>query len=146
MKLSRLSIVLYMGIVFASGGALGWYGQRFYYESEVRPKQIKSDPKEMRKRIIAEYQRRLSLTADQVTKLEIIFDDTRAQQDQVFQKQLKESFEKTQPERQQIRETYADRIREILNPQQKIEYEQMRKEREEKRQQGKDGGKRGPGI
>ncbi len=36
----------------------------------------------------------------------------------------------------------------MLDPQQKIEYEQMRKEREEKRQQEKKdgGGKRGPGI
>ncbi len=79
MKLSRLAIALYMGVVFASGGVLGWFGQKTYTESTVGVKQATKDPQEFRKRLVAEYQRRLQLTPDQVTKLTIILDDTRAQ-------------------------------------------------------------------
>jgi hypothetical protein len=146
MKLSRLAIALYMGIVFASGGVLGWFGQRTYHETTVGAKQATKDPQELRKRIIAEYQRRLQLSPDQETKLTIILDDTRAQFGIVFQAQQKESRAKAEPEYQRIRQAQIERVREMLSPQQKIEYEQMRKEREEKRQQDKKDGKRGPGI
>jgi hypothetical protein len=147
MKLSRLAIALYMGIVFASGGVLGWFGQKTYTESTVAPKRVSKNPEEFTKRLVAEYQRRLQLTPDQVTKLTIILDDTRAQANINFQAQLKDAREKSEPEFQRIRQAQIERVQEMLNPQQKIEYEQMRKEREEKRQQEKkDGGKRGPGI
>jgi len=148
MKLSRLTIALYMGIVFVSGGVLGWFGQKTYTESTVAPKQVSKDPREFTKRLLAEYQRRLQLTPDQVTKLTLILDDTRAQSNVNFQAQLKEAREKSEPEFQRIRQAQIERVREMLNPQQKVEYEQMRKEREEKRQQEKKdgGGKRGPGF
>ena len=147
MKLSRLSIALYMGIVFLSGGVLGWFGQRTYTESTVAPKRIAKNPEEFTKRLVTEYQRRLQLTADQVTKLTVILDDTRAQSNIIFQAQLKESREKSEPDMQRIRQAQIEHIQEMLSAPQKIEYEQMRKEREEKRQQReKDGGKRGPGI
>ena len=150
MKLSRLAIALYMGIVFASGGVLGWFGQKTYTESTVGVKQATKDPQEFRKRILAETQRRLQLTPDQVMKYTIILDDTRAMQDALYQRHMSEPLKEyfADPERQKIREGQIDRVREILDPTQKVEYEQMRKEREEKRQQEKKdgGGKRGPGF
>jgi C4-type Zn-finger protein len=146
MKLSRLTIALYMGIVFASGGVLGWFGQRLYTESTVAPKQVSKDPREFTKRLLTEYQRRLQLTPDQVTKLTVILDDTRAQSNINFQAHLKEAREKSEPEFQRIRQAQIERIQDMLNAPQKIEYEQMRKERELQRQQKKDGGKRGPGV
>jgi hypothetical protein len=118
-----------------------------YHESTVGVKQATKDPQEFRKRVMAEYQRRLQLTPDQMMKLTIILDDTRAQSDIVFKAQQKEAREKSDPEFQRIRQAQIERLRDMLNPQQKTEYDLMRKEREEQRQQKKDSGtKRGPGI
>ncbi|HEY4364523.1 MAG TPA: hypothetical protein VGN17_26395 [Bryobacteraceae bacterium] len=146
MKLSRLAIALYMGIVFASGGVLGWFGQRTYHETTVGQKQAAKDPQEFRRRVIAETERRLKLTSDQVMKYTIILDDTKALQDALYQRHMKEYF--ADPERQKIRETQIERMKGMLDSQQQGEYEQMRKERElERQQQKKDGsGKRGPGF
>jgi C4-type Zn-finger protein len=146
MKLSRLAIALYMGVVFASGGVLGWFGQKTYTESTVAPKRVAKNPKEWSERLVAEYQRRLQLTPDQVTKLTIILDDTRAQSNILFQAQLKEAREKSDPEFQRIRQGQIERIQGMLSAQQNTEYEKMRKERELQRQQDKKDGKRGPGI
>lgn len=148
MKLSRAAIALYVGLVFASGGVLGWFGQKLYHESAVAPKQVKNDPKEFRKRLIDEYQRRLSLTPDQVTKIGIILDDTLAQFNVVNQREKQEVREKDIPEFQRIRQGQVEKIREMLTPEQRVEYEKMRTEREQQRQQKKEsgGGGRGPGL
>ncbi len=78
MKLSRLAISLYVGLVFASGAVLGAFGHRLYSVSTVVSAKQNRNAEEFRKRVIAEMQGRLKLSGEQVTKLNFIMDDTRS--------------------------------------------------------------------
>src|SRR5580658_435890 len=104
MKLSRPAIALYVGLIFASGGVLGVFGQRLYNASTASAKEIKTPPSpdEFRKRVIAEYQRRLELTDGQVQKLNLILDETQAQ--------FNEIHAKTVPELQAVHQSQIDKI------------------------------------
>ncbi len=75
MKLSRGAIALYVGLIFASGLVLGAFGERLYTVSSVVARQ-RPDPEEFRKRIEAEYQSRLKLTPQQMSRLNVILDET----------------------------------------------------------------------
>ena len=126
MKLSRLAIAIYVGLVFASGAVLGAFSHRLYTVSTVIAKTTKN-PEEWRKRAVAEMQARLKLTDQQVVKLDAIFDETRAQ--------VEETRQKMRPAYQAIHEQQTEKILAMLTPEQQTEYEKMRKEREERRQQ-----------
>jgi hypothetical protein len=133
MKFSRAAIAVYVGLVFASGVVLGSFGQRLYMASTVSAK-VQKNPEEFRKRIITEYKSRLKLTDDQVTKLNSIMDDTRAQVDDTRQKM--------HPAYQRIHEEQVEKIRNMLTADQQLEYDKMRKEREDRQKQSG----RGPGV
>jgi hypothetical protein len=126
-KLSRAAIALYVGLVFASGVVLGAFGQRLYTASVVAPKQ-RPNPEEFRKRVMAEYESRLKLNSEQVVKLNTIFDETRTR--------MEETRKSMHPAYQKIHEDQVQKIREILNADQQLEYDKMRKEREQKQKQG----------
>jgi hypothetical protein len=132
MKLSRATIALYVGLVFASGLVLGAFGQRLYTASTVVAKQ-RPNPEEFRKRIVAEYESRLKLTPDQIVKLNQILDDTRAR--------MEETRQKMRPSYQKIHEEQVAKIRELLTPDQQSEYDKMRKEREERELHQKQSGR-----
>jgi hypothetical protein len=142
-KLSRASIALYMGLVFASGAVLGVFGTRYYnqvtFEARFKDKGGKGrrmSPEEYRRDAIRHMKERLSLTPEQETKLGLIYDETRAQFDALQRRIV--------PEQQAIGDAQTDRIREMLSPAQREEYEEMRKEREQKMRR-KDGRGFGPG-
>jgi Spy/CpxP family protein refolding chaperone len=135
MKFSRAAIAFYVGLVFASGAVLGAFGQRLYMASAVSAK-VQKNPDEFRKRMVTEYKSRLKLTDDQVAKLNVIMDDTRAQVD--------ETRQKMHPAYQAIHEQQVQKVRNMLTPEQQVEYDQMRKEREEKQKQSGRGP--GPGL
>ncbi|HEY7337696.1 MAG TPA: hypothetical protein VH639_22580 [Bryobacteraceae bacterium] len=144
MKLSRAAIALYLGIVFASGGVLGFFSNRLYtsYAAPPRPApKGPQDPREFRKGLVDTYNSRLQLSDDQKQKLNIILDDALAQ----YQAQFKKERAAIRPELNRIRQEQVDRITEMLTPSQREEYQKMLKEREQLR--GKKGGRPGgPGI
>jgi len=129
-KLSRAAIALYVGLVFASGLVLGAFGQRLYTASTLNPRQ-RPNPEEFRKKIVAEYEARLKLTPEQFAKLNVILDETR--------QRMEETRQKMRPEYQKIHEDQVGKIRAILNPDQQVEYDKMRKEREERESRQKQG-------
>jgi peptidoglycan hydrolase CwlO-like protein len=133
MKLSRAAIALYVALVFLSGMVLGVVGHRLYMVSTVNAKLA---PEEFRKKVVAEYQQRLKLSDDQVQRLNIIMDETRAR--------IEETRQKLHPAYQKIREEQQGKFRDMLTPQQQVEYDQIRKEREQRQKQG--GGRGGPGL
>jgi hypothetical protein len=68
-----------VGLVFVSGGVLGVFGDRLYTVTTVtKAKNAKLTPEEFRHGYIGFMQKRLTLTEPQVTKLGLIFDETRA--------------------------------------------------------------------
>lgn len=131
MKLSRVTIALYVGLVFASGLVLGAFGLRLYEASTVSAKQRPS-PEDLRRRMVAEYESRLNLTPEQISKLNAILDDTRSR--------MEESRQKMRPAYQKIHDDQVAKIREMLSADQQVEYDKLRKEREQHQKQ------RGRGI
>jgi Spy/CpxP family protein refolding chaperone len=136
MKFSRAAIALYVALVFASGVVLGVFGYRLYTVSTVNAKQTTRNPEEFRKKVVAEYQSRLKLTDEQVAKLDMIMDETRARID--------ETRQKMHPTYQKIREEQQEKFRSLLTPEQQTEYDKIRKEREARQKQGGRGP--GPGL
>lgn len=133
MNFSRKSIALYVGLVFLSGGVLGVFGDRLYTVTTVtKAKNAKLTPEEFRRGYIGFMQKRLTLTEPQVTKLGLIFDETRARMNEIHERAI--------PEQQEIQKAQTEKIRELLTPAQQSEFEVMRKEREKMRKGGSRGG------
>lgn len=121
MKRSRWTIALYVGLVFASGIVVGAFGHRFTVVSAVSANAGRN-PEEFRKRFHAEMKSRLSLTKDQIARLDAILEQTRAE--------FNSTRDSIEPALQKIREDQHQRILAILAPAQRAEYEKMRQERE----------------
>ena len=136
MNFTRKSIALYVGLVFVSGAALGVLGDRLYTVSTVtKAKNAKPSPEEYRRGYMGFMQKRLNLTDAQVSKLGLIFDETRARMNEIHERAI--------PEQKEIQQLQTDKIRELLTPAQQVEYENMLKERREKMKKG--GPRGGPG-
>jgi hypothetical protein len=134
MKLSRISISLYLTLIFLSGVAVGGFGHRLYTVSTVSATTTrKSD--EWRKRYITEMRTRLNLRSEQVGTLNGILDETRVR--------FRETHEKIKPEMDAIKQQQVDKIRGMLDESQRAEYERMRQEREARE---KAQGHKEPGI
>lgn len=126
MKLSRWTIALYVGLVFASGVVVGAFGHRFIDVSAVSAN-ARTNPEEFRKRFNAEVKTRLNLTPDQSKELGTILDSTR--------REFKATRDSIEPALAKIRDEQHQRILAILQPAQRSEYEKMRQERERDSQQ-----------
>lgn len=121
MRLSRLTIALYVGLIFASGAVVGAYSHRFFDVTTVSASASRS-PEEYRKRFHAEMKTRLKLTPEQVSQLDGVLNTTKAE--------FQATRESIVPELAKIRDEQHRRILAILNPAQQAEYEKMRQERE----------------
>jgi Spy/CpxP family protein refolding chaperone len=121
MTLSRWKVALYVGLVFVSGALLGAFSHRLYTVSGVSANAPRN-PEEFRKRYMEEMKSRLKLTADQVTKLSAILDETRAR--------VRSTRESIEPEIRQIRDEQQEKVHQILSAEQRPEYDKMRQERE----------------
>lgn len=139
MRLSRVAIAAYVAVVFLCGAVLGAFSFRLYTVSSVSAKstQARPNPEQFRRDYLATLKSRLNLNDGQVTRLNLILDDTRAR--------IREVHDRSQPEIQQIRKEQTDKIRALLAPEQRSTYEEMLKQREQRqRQKGVRGG--GPGF
>ena len=121
MRVPRLNIALYVGLVFLSGVVVGVFGDRLY---TVKTVVSARNPDEWRKRLVVEMQSRLKLRPDQLSRLNTILDETRSR--------VHEVHEKSRPEMEAIRQRQTEQIRTILDEGQRAEYEKMRAERDQK--------------
>jgi hypothetical protein len=134
MKFTRLSITLYLSLIFLSGIAVGAFGHRLYTVSSVSAKA--PNPQEWRKRYMQEMQTRLKLRPEQVSNLSGILDETRTR--------FHEARESFRPQLDSIRQQQVGKVRAMLNDDQRAEYDKMRQEREAREKA--EGHKDGPGI
>jgi hypothetical protein len=135
-KFSRAKIAIYLALVFLCGGVLGVFGTRLYLATSVlsaRPP--RRNPEEFRKKVLAELQSRLKLNAEQVVQLNGIMDETEAKVDET-RKQMHPAYIK-------IHEEQNQKIHNMLTADQQVEFDKMRKEREDREKQNPGG--RGPG-
>lgn len=136
MKLSRLTIALYVGLIFASGVVLGVFGHSLYAVTTVSSNRTLK-PEELRKKRMAEMQARMKLSDDQVSQINSIYDETRAK--------FHEVRDRYRPQMDALESAQREKVRAVLSQEQRAEYEKMLKEREE--QQKQNGGRgQGPGI
>ena len=138
MNLTRSSIALYIGLVFISGVVLGGFGDHLYGTYRISPAKSGKAPKspeEVRRGIIDFWKSHLKLTDDQVAKVGMIMDETRARMDEVHRRTI--------PAQQEIRREQMDKMRAMLSPEQKVEYDRLQKAREDRMKKG--GPRGGPG-
>lgn len=122
---SKWSLPVYLSLVFVSGAGVGVFGHRLFTAQTVIAKRPPFNHSEARKRYIDDHQSRLKLTDGQVTKLTTILDETRGR--------YKQARDKMDPEMKRIQQDQRNQTREILTPEQRVEYEKMLEERDSKR-------------
>lgn len=123
MKFSRGLIALYMTVVFASGAAIGVFGNRYYEASIQDTSKDKGKrppaPDEFRKMYLTNMQTRLLLSDQQVQQLTTILDETRAMMNDLHKRQL--------PEQQEIQRSQNEKIRALFDAVQLEKYDAMMK-------------------
>jgi hypothetical protein len=136
MKLSRATIALYVGLVFACGGVVGFFANRLYTASTVTANAKKNPPtpEEVRRYVVGQLQKRLSLTDDQMQKLNLILDESQAQ--------VMAIHGQMDPQLDAVRQNQVTRMKLMLTPEQQVEYDKWRDERRERQKQ--DQQRRGP--
>lgn len=138
MNLTRSSIALYIALVFISGVVLGGFGDHVYGTYRVTPAKSGKAPKspeDVRRGIIDFWKSHLKLTDDQVLKVGMIMDETRARMDEVHRGTI--------PAQQEIRREQMDKMRAMLTDEQRVEYDRLQKAREDRIKKG--GPRGGPG-
>ncbi|MFM2125018.1 MAG: hypothetical protein RL328_1469 [Acidobacteriota bacterium] len=123
MNLSRTTIALYMALVFASGAAIGVFGNRYYQASVQTAAKGKGrrppTQDEFRKMYLANMQKQLLLSDDQVQKLTGILEETRRLMNDLHQRQA--------PEQQELQRSQNAKIRALLDAVQQDKYDAMMK-------------------
>jgi hypothetical protein len=110
MNRNQWTAALFAVLLFAAGIVIGALGHRYYAASVV-------NASDFRHRYVSEMQSKLKLTPDQVSRLEAILDDTKAQ----F-KAVRDSY---RPAMLKIKSEQISRVKSILTPEQVPIYEQM---------------------
>lgn len=110
MKRNQWTAALFAVLLFAAGIVVGALGHRYYAASVV-------NASDFRHHYIEEMQSKLKLTPDQVSRLETVLDDTKAQ----F-RTVRDSY---RPAMLKIKQEQISRVKAILTPQQVPIYEQM---------------------
>lgn len=123
MTSSRATIALYMGLVFASGAALGVFGNRYYTASTAQQENNKGkgkrgpSPEEFRKMYLSGMKKQLLLSDEQVNKLSNVMDETRVLLDDMHKRH--------RPEQQEIQRSQNEKIRAIFDNLQREKYDDM---------------------
>lgn len=125
---SSLSAVVYLVLVFLSGALVGAFAYRLYMVGSVSSSAAARSPEEYRKRAIEEMTARLHLSAEQVSRIQQIYDETR--------QRFRELHNKQRPEFGVIENAQYQKILAILTEPQRAEYQKMREERDRRRQHG----------
>ena len=121
MQRNQLAAFAFAALLFGGGAAVGVLGHRYYATTVVN---AKTTPDPGRHRYIKEMQDRLKLTPAQLTQLEAILDDTKAQYHAV-----RDSYK---PQMLKIKEAHIERVKSILTSAQIPAYEKLVAEREQR--------------
>jgi hypothetical protein len=130
--MKKLSVPLYVLLVFLSGVLVGGVGYRLYNAGTVgagveRPGPPRLKPEEYRRKYVEDMRTRLKLNDDQVAKLNAALDATH--------ERFVAADKRFRAEREAMREEQTQMVRAFLAEDQRAEYERMIQEREKKRQQ-----------
>jgi hypothetical protein len=160
MNRTKLSAFISLILVFVSGGVLGAFAFRLYsVPNAVSPTAAgaaprKMSPEEFRKNYSATLAKEMKLDPEQVSKLNVILDETHAEYDKIREKSKPEwdalnkerdsLAEKWRPEREGIQARQTDKINAILRPDQRPLFTAWRAERDRQRKLRDQNKKDGP--
>jgi hypothetical protein len=120
MRRNRWTAILFAVFLFCCGVVCGVMAQR-YLSATVSNTKTAED---FRHRYVSEMKTKLKLTPDQVNRLEVILDETKAQ--------YKAVRDESRPAMLKIKEEQIRRVESILSPEQVPAYEKLVAERERK--------------
>lgn len=126
MNRSQPSLILSLVLVFASGIAVGGVGYHLYTAKAVAAS-VGQSPDKFRRDFITDMKMKLSLSEEQITKVNVVLDQTHLQ--------YKELRERMKPDMSRIKSEQVEKINALLNPLQQKQYEALRLERDSKSKQ-----------
>ena len=126
MSRSQPSLMLSLVLVFVSGIAVGGVGYHLYTAKTVTASAGRS-PDRFRTDFINDMKSKLSLSDDQISKVNVVLDQTRLK--------YKEVRDRMKPDMSRIKSEQVEKINALLNPVQQKQYEELRMEREAKSKQ-----------
>jgi len=127
MPRNRTSIALYLILVFGSGILVGVVANRLYAANTASAKNPPQSMSEFRRRYLAGMRDEVGANPSQMIEINKILEDTRNKVDELAARE--------KPLHDKIQQEHIDQIKELLNPQQKIAYDNWRAARERAKQQ-----------
>jgi hypothetical protein len=120
---SRLTIALYLVLVFASGILVGVESHRLYATtSTARANNSPQNMSEFRRRYLDGMRTKVGVSDTQLAQINNILEDTK--------KKVNELAAVEQPLHDRIQQEHIQQIKDLLTPEQKIAYDNWRAERE----------------
>jgi len=116
---SNAAVAGYLLLVFLAGAAIGGFADHLYVARTSHPHLT---PEQFRHKVVADLEQRLNLQPAQVDQLNKIFVTTG--------ERFKAIHGKIEPDIAALRKDHDDRVRAILNDQQRAEYDKWRAERD----------------
>jgi len=125
MPRSRISIAIYLFLVFASGIMVGVVSYRLYATNTASANSPRS-MSEFRKRYLDGMRTKVGASEAQIVEITRTLDDTKRKFDALAAQE--------QPLHDRIQQDHIDEVKALLNDQQKIAYDNWRAERERAKQ------------
>jgi hypothetical protein len=126
MPRSRISIALYLFLVFASGIMVGIVSYRLYAANTASANNSPGSMSEFRKRYLDGMRTKVGASEAQIVAITRTLDDTKRKFDALAAEE--------QPLHDKIQQDHIDEIKALLNDQQKVAYDNWRAERERAKQ------------
>src|SRR5579863_3795031 len=129
MPRTRISIALYLFLVFASGILVGIVSFRLYSTNTASANNSPRSMSEFRRRYIDGMRTKVGVSEAQIVAITKTLDETKRKYDELAAQE--------QPLHDKIQQEHIDEIKALLNDQQRIAYDNWRAERERAKQQAK---------
>jgi len=129
MPRSRISIAIYLLLVFASGITVGLVSYRLYATNTASANNTPRSMSEYRKRYLDGMRTKVGASEAQIAAITRELDETKRKYDALAAQE--------QPLHDKIQQDHIDEIKALLNDQQRIAYDNWRAERERAKQQAK---------
>ena len=129
MPRTRISIALYLLLVFASGIMVGIVSFRLYATNTASANNSPRSMSEFRKRYLDGMRTKVGVSEGQIVEITRTLDETKHRFDALAAQE--------QPLHDKIQQDHIDAVKALLTDQQKIAYDNWRAERERAKQQAK---------
>ena len=127
MPRTRISIAVYLFLVFASGIMVGLVSYRLYATNTASANNTPRSMTEFRKRYLDGMRTKVGVSEAQIVAITRELDETKRKYDALAAEE--------QPLHDKIQQDHINEIKDLLNDQQKIAYDNWRAERERAKQQ-----------